>query len=872
MFQTVLLISQPGKGPTQHRFERVSDAIDEAVRLRDRTPQWAAAIHTATGEVDALAEQLLLVARAGQILLSESAASQVRPGTALSDLGHHRMRDLITVCRIFALGTAPENPINSLDTLLNNLPPQFTSFVGRERETELLGQGLSRERHVTITGPGGVGKTRLALQVAAAIMHRYDDGAWFIPLEGLSSPEQIPQAVASAIGLLSELEESQSESLLNRLKRACAQRQFLLVLDNCEHLINPCASFVRELMIACPRLSVLCTSREPLGIGGEVTVEVAPLEPVAAARLFQERASALGAGFAVTAENAGAISEICARLDGIPLAIELAAARTRVLPPAELADRLKDRFSILFTGDRLARPRHQTLRAAVDWSHHLLTEPEQILWRRLSVFAGGFTLEAAEAIVPDARLGEGEVLQLLQQLIDKSIVRVDRSGEGLRYAMLETIRDFGKERLVEAGEETAVRRRHVAWFASWINTIRLELQGPQQVTGFARVEQEGGNVQAALAWCQADDESAIKGLRIAFDLAQFWMRGRMREGLTALSNLLALPVVKGPSLERILALSAAGALEQFTGGDRAREYHEEAVALARAVGDASNVAVNLANLGQVAFADGRFEEALDRFTESHAILRSTGGPSSRLLVLNNLAYLQIHLGDLNAAGRLIDEALSGWRTLDYPVFLCYALERAGLHRVMAGRLDEARELLSEAVSIAAALQSPELTSLAAERISAWLLAKGRPEAAAHLLGAVAAIRTHFDCPRPGWDVHMHNRLVDDITVRLGAVTFNRRFAEGQSMSMEGVWLRAQELLGAPARAPAALPGGLTAREMEVVGMVAQGLPDREVANRLHLSRFTVNNHLRNIFGKLNLSSRAALVTWAFQHGVASASS
>ncbi|HWI65262.1 MAG TPA: LuxR C-terminal-related transcriptional regulator [Symbiobacteriaceae bacterium] len=870
-------------------FPHPSSAADAALYLRGRCSALAAVIHAEAAEPKSgqplvkQAEQLLLLAREGQILVSEAAAACMINQWSLKDCGYHRLHNLQDSVRVFALPGSSDEPLKSLDTLPHNLPAQFTTFVGRDAEMAAVAGQLQSARLVTLVGPGGVGKTRLAVQAAAALLDRYEDGAWFVPLEAVQRPDHLSQAVAGAMGVLGELNDAQADSLLIALKRVVAQRRFLLLLDNCEHLIEGCALLAHQLLVACPGLSILCTSREPLRIAGEVVVEVAPLSvpahrrgstaeqllTYAAVQLFQERARSIQPNFAVTPQNVRDVADVCMQLDGIPLAIELAAARVSVLTPAELSARLSDRFGLLSSRNRLALPRHQTLRAAVEWSHQLLSEAEQVLWRRLSVFAGGFTLPAAEAIAAGGALEEAEVLLLLAPLADKSLLRVDRSGTTLRYSMLETIREFGQERLGDAEEECGVRRRHLAWFAGWVHEAVTEFTGPEQALRFQQIDQEIGNLQAAMAWSMTDPESALTGLRLASDLGYYWLGGRMKEGVEVLSELLALPVLQEPTVERVSALSVAGACGVHLGEvNRTRSYLQEGFVLAQQLGVKEEEAYLRNNLGQLAFHEGRLLEARTHYAQSLSLFRELGRHDGALVNLGNLAYVDLHLGDLAAAGALFDEAIAGLRGLDHPAWLCGALERASMQRLLVGRLEEARQLLSEGLALAAKLQDPVWSITCAERVCHWLLTKGRAESAAQLLGAVCSLRAAYSIPRLGWDQPLHVRLEESLRERLGPAACSERVSQAQQTSLEALLDKAQEWLEAPNQTHAAQPGGLTQREQEVVRLVAQGLPDREIAARLYLSRFTVNNHLRNIFGKLGISSRSALIPWAFAQGLA----
>jgi len=487
----------------------------------------------------------------------------------------------------------------------NNLPLQLTSFIGREKEISEVKQLLSKTRPgavrlVTLTGSGGTGKTRLSLQVAADLLSSFADGVWFIELAPLADPALLPQTVATTLGLRVEGNRPVFTALIENLR----EKTILLVLDNCEHLINSCARLAEALLSTCPDLRILASSREALGIPGETAFRVLSLSlPEASAsfetlveceagRLFIERASAILPDFAVTSHNAPAIAEVCRRLDGIPLAIELAAARVSVLRVEQIAARLSDRFRLLTGGSRTALPRQQTLRATIDWSHDLLQEEERILLRRLSVFAGGWTLEAAETICGWNGLEKDEVLEVLTHLVNKSLVVAERhSGAEARYRLLETVRQYARDKLIESREGEALRQRHGDWFLALAEQAEPELwRGRGQAGWLDRLEAEHDNLRAALDWA-LETEQFEAGIRLAVALWWFWMhRGYFQEGRHWLEAGLA---QRGRLPKPLLAqlLCAAGRLAaRQRDFDLAEVHGEESVALFRELGDKANLA------------------------------------------------------------------------------------------------------------------------------------------------------------------------------------------------------------------------------------------------------------------------------------------
>jgi non-specific serine/threonine protein kinase len=609
----------------------------------------------------------------------------------------------------------------------SNLPIPPTPLVGRGREVDLLRRLLgapapvpsgapadrapaasqgAAARLVTLTGPPGIGKTRLALAVAASLVEAFPGGVWLVELAALADAALVPQAVAAALGVREEPGRPPLATLVGALR----PRHLLLVLDNCEHLVEACARLAEALLAACPRVQVLATSREALGIAGEVPFRVPPLAlpprgagaPVGAvggpagplpaealtqweaAQLFVGRAQTLVPGFAVTAQNAGAIAQLCHRLDGIPLAIELAAARVRLLSVEQLLARVEDRFRLLTGGSRTAQRRQQTLRALVDWSYDLLAPPERALFDRLSDFAGGFSLEAAEAVCVDGEdrltaTGDGpvvgrrspvavsreDVLDLLGRLVDKSLVQTDGPGRPdgtVRHRLLETLRQYGRERLVAGGEAEATHARHAAHYLAVAEAAAPHLHGPAQAAWLDRLEAEHDNLRQALQWL-LDRREAAAGMRLAAALRHFWLvRGFRREGRGWLAALLAVPDTAGgavPPRVRGRALLAAGFLAGHDGDrDEASERCRESLALLRAHGDRAGTALSLQVLGLTALAEDDPVTARPLLEEALAIRRAVGDREEVAHSLNHLAMLALREGDLATAGALPEESLA----------------------------------------------------------------------------------------------------------------------------------------------------------------------------------------------------------------------
>jgi non-specific serine/threonine protein kinase len=877
------------------------------------------------------------------------------------------------------------------------LPQRLTGFVGRERELAEVQRLLAGARLLTLTGAGGVGKSRLALELARRAAASQPGGdaepVRLLELAPLADAALVPQAAAEALGVV----EQPGRPLVDTLIAALRPRPLLLVLDNCEHLLGACAALAVALLEACPPLRVLATSREPLGATGEQVWRVPPLglpPPAAgggagagagdgvgrvaaadAVRLFVERARLVCPDFALTPENAAAVAEVCRRLDGLPLALELAAARVRVLPPVQLLSRLEDRFRLLTGGSRTAPARHQTLRAAVDWSYALLTDHEQRLFGRLAVFAGGFTLEAAEAVCADpdgpggGGVAAGDVLDLLTRLADKSLVVADAPPDGTaRYRLLETLRQYARQRLAAGGAGDAVRRGHAAHYLALAEQAAPELEGPRQLAWLGRLEAELGNLRQALRWSRAAGggaeraEGAETGLRLAAALRPFWrLRGRHREGRAWLEAALALPGAAARTPARAEALCAAGSFAGLLGdgatartrleasvalwrelGDArglgralaqlgfattardapaARALLEEAVALARAVGDRSGLAVALRMLGNVEAPRGAAPPGPAPLEESAALFRELGDAWGLGRTLTGLGARALREGDQEAARDYLEEALARRREADDQLGVAWVLNnlgalarRQGEHRRAEALLEEGRALaedLGYTATVAYALAELGHTALAAgdsehaaarlteslrlsrEHGTVWLrvhalaglaacaAARGQPRRALRLGAAAAALGETTGQPlRPADRAALDGGLAPARRA-LPAEAQAAAWAEGRAMTLEQAVADALEEepnpvaptgpsggASAAGRKRPRFAGGLTARQAEVLGLVALGRTDRQIAAALGLSAETVGRHLSRIYRTLGVASRAAAAAAAVRHGLA----
>jgi predicted ATPase/class 3 adenylate cyclase len=664
-------------------------------------------------------QRLMSAGHGGQVLISlateELVGEDVPKDVALRDMGARRLKDLVRPEHIYQLviSDLPADylPVKTLDAYRHNLPIQLTSFIGREKEMEQITQFISAHRLVTLTGVGGTGKTRLALQVAAEVLDSFPDGVWFVSLAPISDPELIPRAILSAL----EIPEHPGIAVWQLLMDYLRERKILLVLDNCEHLIDACAKLVDALATHAPGLSILATSREGLGVQGELiwavpnlTVpdvkQLPPLEQLSqyeSLQLFSERATLVQPHFTVSAENAPAVAQICSRLDGIPLAIELAAARVRALDVDQIARRLDDRFRLLTGGSRTALERHQTLRATIDWSHNLLSLDERLLLRRLSVFVGGWTLEAAERVCV---LGEEalDVLELLTHLVDKSLVIL----EGSRYQMLETTRQYAREKLLEWDEAEKLRDQHLAYFFDLAEKADLELRGPGAVKWLHRLGTEIDNLRAALEWPLETGQTAT-ALQMTLKVDWFWfIRSDHSEGLRWLERVLALPdTPEYPILQAAALMRSAHHIYLQMRPRVARPPVEQALTVARAHGDKHNTAGALGFLGLILGSEHSYEAAQVSLRKSMALFREVQDEWSYAVDLMWLGWAAYRNEDEAAALTWHEEALVEFRRLGDRYFECVTL--GGIGAVLIDQGDWARALvaLRESLSLSRQLGS-----------------------------------------------------------------------------------------------------------------------------------------------------------------------
>jgi predicted ATPase len=663
------------------------------------------------------------------------------------------------------------------------LPTETTSFVGREAELDTIEELLQLSRLLTLTGPGGSGKSRLAIRSGAQASTRYPDGVWLVQL----APVGRPDLVVPTVALVLSASEEPGQTLLGSIAARLRDAQALLIVDNCEHLIEAAADMVEALLRSCPRLRILATSQTRLGVPGEASWPVPPLtvpeprirDPDAATeaesvRLFCDRAALVRPGFHLTAQNVTAVGDICRQLDGIPLAIELAAARISALTPAQLAARLDNRFRLLTGGSRAGLPRHRTLEAAIEWSHDLLSEAEQVCFRRMAVFAGGCTIDAVEAVCPDEALPLDAVFETVTALIDRSLLTTEERSGSMRYGMLESIHQYAVGRLAAAGESTVVRRRHLAWLLAFAK--EADLAGPDQAAWLDLLEAERDNFSAGLEWCLAPPGSPGRdpalALELAGALASFWLvRGPIAGGRATLAAALA---TAGPGADKRLratALDGAGQLASVQADHEAqRAYQQESLAIWRELGDDLRIASCLGDLGSAAHILGEYplaqslytevlklaehagddqqtgqalsglgrlalhqdepEKATSYYTESMARFRKTGDLRRATLILGNLGVVAINTGDLELAEERLTEHLDNARRLGDYKLTSGALTNLGLVAYRAGDLDRAAALHQQALELSEQLGDRRLVVVTLGNLGLVAARRGNYTAAA----------------------------------------------------------------------------------------------------------------------------------------------
>jgi predicted ATPase/DNA-binding SARP family transcriptional activator/DNA-binding CsgD family transcriptional regulator len=792
-----------------------------------------------------------------------------------------RLRDEIATGEFPPPQPSPSAPPReeSLETAKHNLPVPRTSFVGRERELIEVKRLLAMTRLLTLTGAGGSGKTRLALEVARDLAGLYPDGVWLVELAALTQGALVPQVVAEILGV----QEQPNRPLTVTLAEALRAKKMLIVLDNCEHVVEACARLTDVLLRSCSEVRVLASSRESLNVAGEVVWSVPPLSVPDAerlpnlecrrvyesTRLFVERALRRTSAFVLTADTASAAAEICQQLEGMPLAIELAAAWVGTLAVGQISERLGDSLKLLTGGERTAMPRQQTLRGTLDWSYDLLSEEEKRLFCQLSAFAGGWTLEAAEAV---GACGEGEpVLDLLGRLVGKSLVVVEVAQDGsVRYTLLEPVRQYAREKLEESGEAEVVLRRHAEFFLALAERAEPELKGARQEEWLGRLEEEHDNFRAALSWAMDRCEAEL-ALRLGAALGDFWhMRGHLGEGQRWLEG--ALAIGDAASVERVKALAKASwiAWEQ-TDLERATALGEEGLKLARTLGDEKGVAAALLNLGIAVMVRGELErattlieEGLPKFHE----LRDKWGLARSLLCLGLVAMFR---GDYEQAKESTEEGLAVSQKSGDVWCSNMALNQMALMALLREDFGRAGALCKESLELSRRSGMVHHIAFALHTAAALASSQDQPVRSARLWGAAEVLREAIGTAFSPMEQRVYEPYMAAACDQVEDARWETAWSEGRAMGMdEAIEYALSEEEGIPSTAPAPRQrvaeeaALLTRREEEVAALVARGLTNRHIATELSISEHTVANHVARILRKLGLDSRSQLTAWVVE--------
>lgn len=787
--------------------------------------------------------RLLAVGHGGQVLVSEATRrrleSALPPSTTLLDLGTHELKDMPEPQRVYQLMHPKLNasfpPLRSLSRRLDNLPPSRTTFVGRARDITRVAEKLRDGSLITLSGIGGTGKTRLAIEVASAARDAFPDGVWMVELAPLTDPALVSRAVADAVGIGEEPGRSLDATLCARLHERC----LLLLFDNCEHVLDGAASLADKLLDHCPSVKILATSREPLTIDGEQIWPVAPLDiPVVprsglswddserlrdyeSVQLFEERALAVLPSFRVDATNADPVARIVSRLEGLPLAIELAAARVQTLPPQQLANRLEDRFRYLTGGSRMALPKHRTLRAAIDWSYDLLNQAERALLARLSVFRGSFELASAEAVSAGPPIETQTIVELLSSLVLKSLVELNEES---RYRLLETVREYAAQKLLDSGEAFTYWERHRDRYIELAESSAVALTGPEQGEWLKRLEEEHDNFRIALEW-SLEQRDAVSALRLSGALGRFWsIHGHSNDGRAWLGQALACDP-RAPTELRAEATRWAGHLARTQGDlDAAQEYLDLSLALFEQAGDQRGIAAArnalgilanvrgdtvdarahwkkslacfrqladqrgiaavLANLGLLERTLGAHQRSRELLEESLLILREVGDKGGISSVVNNLAVEAFDRGEFDRAWSLNKESLELDRELDHPRGIAQSTHNLALIASEWGDFATAREMIEEAQRITRELgdrqsEANELLSLASV-----LLGEGRAEDGARVQGSAVAFLESIGAALDRREGSGYDQVANMLRTALGDVGYEAAWESGRALSIQ----------------------------------------------------------------------------------------
>ena len=751
----------------------------------------------------------------------------------------------------------------------NNLPAELSSFVGRERQIAELRRLLRKSRLITLTGPGGAGKTRLALRLAAAVLDRHPDGAWLVELPAIGDAGLLEQTVATACGVREERRRPIVEVLVKKL----AGRRALLILDGCEHMVDACAALASRLLRSCPTLTILVTSREPLGVPGELiwrtpSLSVPRLEDAGrpellleseAVRLFVERARLSRPDFELNQTVSAAVAQICTRLEGMPLAIELAAGLERIMSADEILERLRDRFRLLTGGSRTLLPRQQTLRQAVDWSYGLLSPAEKTLLARLAVFAGGFDLAAAEAVGQSEPPDPAGMLPHLSRLVDKSLVAVDHGGpQTTRYRMPDTIHEYAIEKLQQIDESDA-RRHHARHFLDWCERAAVGLQEQEQDAWLRRLDDEQANLRLALEWSLA--EQPDDALRLVIAMFGYWtMRQRFAEGLRWLDQALDLQT---SSMDAKASALLARARLRWRRGEypQARRDADECVGLARKLGLDLELSAALTVLGLVSSGDGDWSAAERFHLEALDVAERLGDHPRIATSLNNLGLIDSARGDHEAARIRLEQSLVERRLSADRYSEALTLDSLARVTLKLGAHAASRVYYLDALAISSHFKDAPNVAQCLEGMALLALAEGDADRTVRLISAAKSFREESgDKSAPDW-IEQVEVVLGDARSRLSRPAAEAAWRKGAALSMEEA---VRDATGAAA-GPAHDNGSpLTARERQVAALIAEGLTNPEIAKRLRMAGRTADAHVEHIRNKLGLRSRSQIAVWAHE--------
>ncbi|KWW97798.1 hypothetical protein TH66_20330 [Carbonactinospora thermoautotrophica] len=768
---------------------------------------------------------------------------------------------------------------------VGNLPVEVTSFVGRRRELTEAKRLLSQTRLLTLTGVGGVGKTRLALRVAAELHRAFPDGVWLVDLASLEDPKLLPDTVATAL----DVSDQSARSSLEVLSAYLQDKRALLVLDNCEHLLDECATLVDTLLQTGPELRILATSRQALGVDGEWTLSVPPLSvpdlsrnqsastlrQYDAVNLFAERAAAVLPSFRIDDRNAAAVARLCRRLEGIPLAIELAAVRLRSLSVHQILDRLDDRFQLLTGGSRTALPRQRTLRALIDWSFDLCSPEEQALWARLSIFSGGFDLDAAEAVCSDGELPPEKIFDLVAGLIDKSVLVREENGSRVRYRLLETVRQYGRERLAEIGGETELRQRHCDWYRRLAEQAGAEWFGERQADWYAWLQAELPNIRIALDFSLEARYEPRAATAIAVALGMHWLgSGRLREGRHWLARALQADPEASPL--RAKALWQAGKLAYFC-ADMAESlaWYQELSLLVATLDDPAARAYLTHFEALVALFKGDFARSVACYDEACERYRAIGDAAG-VAIARSESILPASLAGDERVRALYEESLALCSAAGDRLVRSWAMWVKSSDACRRGDVREAAALARESLELKRPFNDRVGIGLCLET-AAWVAAaQGQGERAARLLGVLyATVWREIDPSAADFRDRMtlHSETEAKTRRLLGDRAFPAAFAEGTRFTLEqAVAYALEETVEFASPSRPASSAALTRREMQIAELVAQGLSNKEIAAQLVIAQRTAETHVEHILRKLGFTSRTQIAAWVTERRAAPESS